>query len=135
MTTKRIPGLVIATALAALALAAAVLARVDLSNQEIARAFGRQGIRVSSGEVEQIRDDVLVAVREARDHGIGNSKVDFAAVEIAQTLGLDTSPGSKTVNNITAAIRELAETRPTPPPPPRHRPLRPSSGASTSTPR
>ena len=52
-----------------------------------------------------IRADVGLALDEARAHGIGNSKVDFAAVEIASRLGLDTSPGSNTVRNVVAAIR------------------------------
>ena len=48
----------------------------------IIEAFGKQGIRIDSAEARDIRPDVLLALREAQDHGIGNSKVDFAAVEI-----------------------------------------------------
>jgi len=70
-------------------------------------AFGKQGIRITDGEAKAIRDDVRLALAEARAHGIGNSKVDFAAVEIATGLGLDTSPGSNAVRNVVAAVRHL----------------------------
>ena len=45
--------------------------------------------------------------RRGAQHGAGNSKVDFAAVEIASRLGLDTSAGSNSVRNVVAAIRRL----------------------------
>lgn len=92
---------------------------------EIVQAFAKQGIRLNAAEAQGIRANVLVALDEARRHGIGNSKVDFAAVEIATSLGLDTSPGSNTVRNVVAAIRHLLERdrgripcRPSPIPPP-----------------
>jgi len=95
------------------------------SSADIVQAFSKQGIRINSAEASGIRANVLIAVREARAHGIGNSKVDFAAVEIAQDLGLDTSPGSNTVRNVVAAIGYLKDRgaeppriRPVPPPPP-----------------
>jgi hypothetical protein len=65
------------------------------SDADVAAAFGKQGIRLSVSEASAIRGDVELALREARAHGIGNSKVDFAAVEIASQIGLDTSPGSR----------------------------------------
>lgn len=77
------------------------------TDAEVRAAFGRQGIRLDATEAASIRADVRLALGEARRHGIGNSKVDFAAVEISHALGLDTSPGSNTVRNVVAAIRDL----------------------------
>ena len=74
----------------------------------IIEAFGKQGIRIDSAEARDIRPDVLLALREAKDHGIGNSKVDFAAVEIARDLGLDTGTGSAAVKHVLAALGWLA---------------------------
>jgi hypothetical protein len=98
------------------------------SGAEIVQAFAKQGIRLNAAEAQGIRDNVRLALEEARAHGIGNSKVDFAAVEIASALGLDTSPGSNTVRNVVAAIKYLMDhvpatippkvTPPTPPPSP-----------------
>jgi hypothetical protein len=79
------------------------------TNAQIVEAFGRQGIRINAAEVAGIRADVLLALEAAGTEGIGNSKVDFAAVEIAHDLGLDTSPGSSTVRNVVAALRDLHE--------------------------
>ncbi len=88
---------------------------------EVVAAFAKQGIRITVGEAVAIRADVALALDEARAHGIGNSKVDFSAVEIATRLRLDTSPGSNTVRNVVGAIRYLLDqganiTRATPPP-------------------
>lgn len=95
-----------------------------LANSQIVQAFARQGIRINMAEAAGIRANVLLAVQEARQHGPGNSKVDFAAVEIARDLGLDTGPGTGTVKNLVAAIGWLAGEAPrtrtlVPPPPPR----------------
>jgi hypothetical protein len=79
------------------------------SDADVVAAFGKQGIRIDSGEAAAIRGDVGLALEEARAHGMGNSKVDFAAVEIAQRLKLDTSPGSNTVRNVVGAIRYLLD--------------------------
>jgi hypothetical protein len=79
------------------------------SDADVVSAFGKQGIRLSGPEAAAVRDDVRLALHEARAHGIGDSKVDFAAVEIASRLGLDTSPGSNTVGNVVAAIRVLLD--------------------------
>jgi hypothetical protein len=79
------------------------------SDASLVEAFGKQGIRLNAAEAAGIRDEVRLALQEARAHGIGNSKVDFAAVEIASRLGLDTSPGSNTVHNVVGAIRYLFE--------------------------
>ncbi len=79
------------------------------SNAQIAEAFSKQGIRLNQAETQGIRANVLLALKEAQGHGIGNSKVDFAAVEIATELGLDTSKGSNTVQNVVAALRYLHE--------------------------
>lgn len=94
--------------------------------RDIVVAFGKQGIRINNAEARGIRAQVLIALREADRHGFGNSKVDFAAVEIAQELGLDTSQGSGTVRNVVAALRWLQgrrgqqqvtpQQRPVPPP-------------------
>jgi hypothetical protein len=93
-----------------------------LSNSQIVQAFAKQGIRLNLAEAAGIRPNVLLALQEARQHGLGNSKVDFAAVEIAHELGLDTGAGSNTVKNIVAAVGYLAGgaawDRPVPPPPP-----------------
>jgi hypothetical protein len=95
--------------LALTGLGAAVQGPGGLSDQEIASAFGKQGIRMNPGEPAAIRADLVLAIREACAHGIGNSKVDFAAVEIAQRLQLDTQPGSNTVRNVVAAVRVLVD--------------------------
>jgi hypothetical protein len=95
--------------LALTGLGAGVQGTDGLSDAEIAKAFGRQGIRLSAGEPAAIRPDVVLAVREACAHGIGNSKVDFAGVEIAHRLKLDTTPGSNSVKNVVAAIRALVD--------------------------
>jgi hypothetical protein len=79
------------------------------SAEAIVNAFGKQGIRLQPAEAARIRANVANALREVRQHGAGNSKVDFNAVEIAQDLGLDTSPGSNTVKNVVAAIHQLAK--------------------------
>jgi hypothetical protein len=96
------------------------------SNAQIMEAFGKQGIRMNSAEAQGVRPNVLLALGEAHRHGLGNSKVDFAAVEIGQDLKLDMGPGSGTVKNITAAIGYLLNrsggvqpwSRTVPPPPP-----------------
>lgn len=115
-------GLALASAVVADSPAVSVVSRP--TEAEIVAAFGKQGMRINAAEAAGIRDDVRLALDEARAHGIGNSKVDFAAVEIASRLGLDTSPGSNSVRNVVAALRHLFEQgpphvrpRPTPPPP------------------
>lgn len=94
----------------------------SLDTHSIVQAFARQGIRINGAEAAGIRANVQLAVREARQHGLGNSKVDFAAVEIAHDLGLDTGAGSNTVKHVVAALGELAGSggghRPSVPPPP-----------------
>ncbi len=85
----------------------AVSQTVDPSDSLIRDAFARQGIRITGAEGARIRANVFLAVQEARAHGLGNSKVDFAAVEIAQDLGLNTSPGSSTVRNVVEALGSL----------------------------
>jgi hypothetical protein len=107
---------------AALACTPAAQAGPTPTSAEIVGAFGKQGIRINAAEAQGIREDVLLALQEARAHGIGNSKVDFAAVEIASELGLDTSAGSSTVKNVVGAVEYLLEsgggaavTRVTPP--------------------
>jgi hypothetical protein len=78
------------------------------SSAQIVEALRKQGIRINMAEAQGVRPNVLIALREVWAHGIGNSKVDFAAVEIAQDLGLDTSPGSSTVQHVVSAIGYLA---------------------------
>jgi hypothetical protein len=95
----------------------------DPSDAQIRDAFGKQGIRINGAEVQGLRANVLLALQEARAHGVGNSKVDFAAVEIAHDLGLDSGAGSNTVRNIVAALgylmnqRGFVPPRPVPPQP------------------
>jgi hypothetical protein len=93
-----------------------------IGNAQIMAAFAKQGIRINLAEAAGIHSNVILAVQEARQHGLGNSKVDFAAVEIAHDLGLDTSAGSNTVKNIVAAVGYLAGgspwSQPVPPSPP-----------------
>lgn len=84
----------------------------DVDNEQIANAFAKQGIRLSAGEAARIRPEVILALTEAQQHGIGNSKVDFAAVQIAQDLGLDTGKGSNAVRNIVAAFDFLLKEGP-----------------------
>lgn len=117
--------LVFVAALGALLLAPAAVAAPPPTDAQIVEAFGKQGMRVNPAEARGIRADVLLALEEARANGFGSSKVDFAAVEIANGLGLDTSQGSNTVRNVLSALRYLSDrgfggTRPqvTPPPPP-----------------
>ncbi|MBL0210051.1 MAG: hypothetical protein IPQ13_03920 [Holophagaceae bacterium] len=92
------------------------------SDSQIRDAFAKQGIRLTTAEAASIRANVLLAVQEAQAHGLGNSKVDFAAVEIAQELGLDIGAGSSTVRNVVGAIGSLVHRipppRPIPPVPP-----------------
>ena len=114
-------------------LGAAVVAVVACANSggdptpsQIVQALGKQGIRVNMAEAEGIRPNVRLALEAARAHGIGNSKVDFAAVEIGSMLGLDLGPGSATVRNLVAALATLHRGAPVyrpvhpplPPPPP-----------------
>jgi hypothetical protein len=96
------------------------------TNAQIVEAFGKQGMRINAAEAAGIRANVLLALKEARAQGIGNSKVDFAAVEIARDLGLDTSPGSNTAKNVVAALRYLHERSPAPTPVTRPEPPRPT---------
>lgn len=96
---------------------------------DVRTAFAREGIRLTPAEADDIRDEVELALEEARRHGPGNSKVDFAAVEIASRLGLDTGPGSNSVRNVAAAIRRLyAGGDPSRPRPQRPHPQRPPLG-------
>jgi hypothetical protein len=81
------------------------------TDEDVRAAFARQGIRIDRVEARDIREDVRLALDEARRHGIGNSKVDFAAVGIAEQLGLDMSPGSGTVKNVVAALADLDRRR------------------------
>ncbi len=74
----------------------------------IVEAFAKQGIRINTAEAAGIRANAQLAVEEARRYGLGNSKVDFTAIEIAHDLGLDTGAGSNTVKHIVAAIGHLA---------------------------
>lgn len=83
-----------------------------IENDQIVEAFGRQGIRITLKEAATIRAEVLLGVQEALSHGIGNSKVDFSAVQVAQTLGLDTKPGAKSHRNVVAAYQDLIEQGP-----------------------
>jgi hypothetical protein len=114
-------GIVLGLTAGILAASPGVRAGSPPSNADVVAAFGKQGIRLSGAEAAAVRDDVRLALTEARAHGIGDSKVDFAAVEIASRLGLDTSPGSNTVRNVVAAIRVLFDrghVGALPPPPP-----------------
>jgi hypothetical protein len=104
---------------AALSVAAAAFVQAPAAPtaSQIAEAFGKQGIRINASEAARIRPNVLRALADARAGGIGNSKVNFAAVEIATDLGLDTAPGSNSVKNVVAAIGYLMRSGPMPPPP------------------
>jgi len=92
--------------------------KAEPSDAQIVEALGKQGIRINPAEAQGIRPNVLIALGEVRAHGLGNSKVDFAAVEIARDLGLDTGPGSSAVKHVVAALSYLAR-RPGPLPPER----------------
>lgn len=74
------------------------------TNAQIIQAFAQQGISINEAEAQGIRPNVLLALKEAKAHGIGNSKVDFAAVEIVQDLGLTKSG---VVKDVTASIGRL----------------------------
>ncbi|MBK8480494.1 MAG: hypothetical protein IPL40_04895 [Proteobacteria bacterium] len=96
--------------------------RLSPDPRAIVEAFGKQGIRINLAEARGIAASVAHALGEARQHGIGNSKVDFEAIEIAQDLGLDTAQGSSTVRNVVGALRYLLVRQgaaPSPQPPPR----------------
>ena len=107
---RRLPALAAFVLFAALPLVATMVAQAPAAPTaaQIADAFGKQGIRLSTAEAARIRPNVLRALADARAGGIGNSKVGFAAVEIASDLGLDTSAGSNAVKNVQAAIAYLA---------------------------
>jgi hypothetical protein len=115
---RRLLALAVPVLLAVLPVVATVVAQAPATptTAEIAEAFGKQGIRISAAEAARIRPNVLRALSDARAGGVGNSKVGFAAVEIASDLGLDTSAGSNAVKNVQAAIAYLM--RPGPPPRP-----------------
>ncbi len=100
---------ILGLALGVTAAASALRAGPPPADADIRTALARQGIRIDAAEAAAIREDVVLALGEACAHGIGDSKVDFAAVEIAHRLGLDTSAGSNSVHNVVAAIRELFE--------------------------
>jgi hypothetical protein len=78
-----------------------------LADRDIIDAFAAQDIKLNHAELQGIRDNILQAVEQGEQHGAGNSKVDFAAVEVASDLGLDTSPGSTSVARVRAAIQGL----------------------------
>jgi len=86
----------------------------DPSNAQIVEAFSSQGIRINTAEAQGVRANVLLALQEARAHGLGNSKVDFACAEIAGDLGM----APDTTKQIVASIGGLmhGEARPLPPP-------------------
>ncbi len=84
----------------------------DPTDAEIQAAFARQGRPMNGAEAAGIRANVLLALREARSHGLGNSKVDFAAVEIARDLGLGTDPAS--LKRVVTVVGELMGRRPAP---------------------
>lgn len=92
---------------AMLALVALAQPGGDVTPSQIVQAFGKQGIRINTAEAEGIRPNVRLALEEAGRHGLGNSKVDFAAVEIGSMLGLDIGKGGSTVRNIVSALGSL----------------------------
>jgi len=83
------------------------------SQAQIQAAFARQGLALSGAEAAGIRANVLLALTEARRHGLGNSKVGFACVEIAADLG---RPGDFQ-DAIRTALEELLRGRGIEPPP------------------
>lgn len=78
--------------------------QAEPSNAQIKAVFGYQGLHINEAEAQGIRPNVLLALKEARQHGLGNSKVDFAIVEIAQDLGISGDPAMKSIR---AAIGRL----------------------------
>jgi hypothetical protein len=85
----------------------------ELSADKIVAAFQRQGISINKAEAAGIRANVQLAVKEARAHGIGNSKVDFSAIEIANDLSIGTDSAS--IRRVVCAIGELLPPGPRPP--------------------
>lgn len=73
----------------------------------VARAFQAEGIALNTAEAQGILKDVHLALRDAHAHGIGNSKVDFAAVQIASDLGLPLSGASTSKRQVLAALGAL----------------------------
>jgi hypothetical protein len=116
---RRVLALVVPILLVGLPVAVTLVAQAPAAPTaaQIAEAFGKQGIRVNPSEAARIRPNVLRALADARTGGLGNSKVNFAAVEIASDLGLDTSAGSNTVKNVVAAIGYLMRPGTAPPQP------------------
>jgi hypothetical protein len=114
---RRVFALAVAAFSAVLPVVATVVAQAPAgpTASQIAEAFGKQGIRITASEAERIRPNVLRALADARAGGLGNSKVNFAAVEIASDLRLDTSAGSNTVKNVVAAIGYLMRPGPAAP--------------------
>jgi hypothetical protein len=117
---RRLFAIAISALLPVLSAAAVLVAQAPAqpTSDQISEAFGKQGIRISAAEAARVRPNVLRALADARAGGIGNSKVGFAAVEIASDLRLDTSSGSNAVKNVQAAIAYLMRPGPTPPVPP-----------------
>ncbi|MCM2254560.1 MAG: hypothetical protein NDJ94_02705 [Vicinamibacteria bacterium] len=122
---------VIRVALIALAVALLAPGRAPVAAHEstlpdaarVARAFQAEGIALNTAEAQGILKDVHLALREAQAHGIGNSKVDFAAVQIASDLGLPLSGAATSKRQVLAALGALLRDggrgrQPEPVPPP-----------------
>lgn len=77
-------------------------------DREIEHTFAKQQIRLSAGQIGQIRESVKVAVDVACKNPQGNSKVGFSAVEIATDLGLRPQTDQSVVDRIRQALTELA---------------------------
>ena len=71
------------------------------------QAFSMQGFKLSTAQVNTIRDNAHLGVIEACKQR-GNSKVDFTAVEIAQLLKLNTQTDPMVVNRISKALELIS---------------------------
>ena len=81
----------------------------DLSDQTIRDAFSRQSVQINSHDLDRLHGAILQAQRDHCRYSPtgGNSKVKFAAVQIAQELGLNPKVDTSVVDRITSALESL----------------------------
>ena len=89
---------------------AAAQAEGGLSSQAVRQAFKAQSIELSDKDVSAIRGSLETAVDEKCKAGgsTANSKIGFAAIEIAAALGLNPKVDGSVKDRITASIGALS---------------------------
>lgn len=86
--------------------------RDTITDNEILSAFQQQHIRLTREQLRLIRPRVVQAVDTVSQSSPGNSKVGFAAVEIATTLKLNPMLDTSVTERIEAALNDLATSEP-----------------------